>query len=262
MIEKFSNFTILFFIMLLLSVHGTAGAACSDDPVTIQNVRITSPDMENPVKFSVFIPPCYDERISEGYPVIYLLHGQNMDESVWQNMGLQTIMQEGQSDMTLPRFIIVTIQEDNYLQELFYSKFDKAIVETIIPWIDSNYNTCSDRTCRAIGGISRGALWAEKIAFSNLDLFGAVGLHSIPGTVFDDQSLQVLIKKQFDENCLLRVYIDVGSEDDYRHEGRAFSDQLNFFGYSHIRLVNPGGHDEAYWSSQLLNYLIWYSEKW
>jgi enterochelin esterase-like enzyme len=231
-------------------------------PVKIQNVQMTSPVMAHPVRFSIYIPPCYDDRITDGYPVIYLIHGQNMDNSVWQKMGLQDKMQDGFARMILPHFLVVTIQEDNFLEDIYLSKLDTAILETIIPWIDENYNTCTDRTCRAIGGISRGALWAEKMAFSNPEVFGSVGLHSIPGTFFDDQSLQVLIKNHIQNNLILRVYIDVGSEDNYRHKGRIFSDQLNYYGYSNIRIINPGGHDENYWSSQLLNYLIWYSENW
>ena len=251
-----------FFFLLFLCDFIPGIASCSDMPVKIQNVQMTSPVMADPVRFSIYIPPCYDERITNGYPVIYLIHGQNMDNSVWQKMGLQNIMRDGFASMILPHFFVVTIQEDNFLEDIYLSKLDTAILETIIPWVDENYNTCTDRTCRAIGGISRGALWAEKMAFSNPEIFGLVGLHSIPGTFFDDQSLQVLIKNHIQKNLMLRVYIDVGNNDNYRHNGRIFSDQLNYYGYSNIRIINPGGHDENYWSSQLLNYLIWYSENW
>jgi enterochelin esterase-like enzyme len=121
-------------------------------PVKIQNVQMTSPVMAHPVRFSIYIPPCYDDRITDGYPVIYLIHGQNMDNSVWQKMGLQDKMQDGFARMILPHFLVVTIQEDNFLEDIYLSKLDTAILETIIPWIDENYNTCTDRTCRAIGG--------------------------------------------------------------------------------------------------------------
>ncbi len=235
-------------------------ASCSDEIPTIKKISLSATDSQAKISFSVYQPACYDKRISGGYPVIYLLHGQNMDQTIWEALDLPEQMRAGMSAMSLPRFLIVTIQEDEYLQEIYYSQFGQTILETIIPWVDANYHTCAKRQCRAIGGISRGALWAEKIAFEHPELFGSVGLHSIPGTIFDDQTLKELIRNQ-KENTL-RVYIDTGSEDSYRHDGRAVSDQLNFLGYSHTRLVNPGNHDEEYWRTQIPEYLRWYCENW
>lgn len=261
------HLTILLLLAALSGIFRTtipAGASCSDEIPIIKKVSFSAADSQAKISFSVYQPACYDERIRGGYPVLYLLHGQNMDQDTWQELSLPEQMRDGMADLSLPGFLIVTVQEDDYLQEIYYSEFDDLILNSIIPWVDANYHTCSNRECRAIGGISRGALWAEKIAFEHSDLFGAVGLHSIPGTIFDDQTLKVLVRDQLEKKPqeTLRIYIDTGSEDAYRHDGRAVSDQLNFLGYPHTRVVNPGGHDNDYWRAQIPQYIRWYSEAW
>ena len=37
------------------------------------------------------IPPCMDDRIIGGYPVVYMFHGQDMGLEIWQEMGTAEI---------------------------------------------------------------------------------------------------------------------------------------------------------------------------
>ena len=138
-----------------------------------------------------------------------------MDESVWDNLHLSEDLQAGWKDLTLPYFLVITIREEENLQDLFYSDFDRAILESVIPWVDQTYHTCTDPSCRAIAGMSRGALWAADIAFNHPDIFGSVGLLSLPGSPFDDQTVHVLITQMKQKNGSLRVLIDSGCEDAY-----------------------------------------------
>ena len=256
-----SGKTLLLVLMLLFATINVQAESCSEMSVRIENFSIFTEALNRRIEFSVFVPPCMDKRMLDGYPVLYLLHGQDMGRSVWQEMGLQDVLKDGINDGELPLFLVVTPQEDNYLASLFDSGYGRALIESLLPWVDAHYNTCTRRECRAVGGISRGALWAEMMAFEYPDLFASLGLHSMPGTIYDDQSLYALAARQT-ESEKLRIRMDVGNQDNYRHEGEKAADQLNFIGYEFVRLVNKGGHDLAYWSSQLPDALRWYSENW
>ncbi len=44
-----------------------------------------------PVKFSLYLPPCYEQKSSTRYPVLYLLHGQTYDNHQWIHLGLPEV---------------------------------------------------------------------------------------------------------------------------------------------------------------------------
>ena len=256
----------MFLLLLLLSLLGTVLSAvsaetCSEQPVKIEHHTVYSEPLNGDLTFDVYIPPCMDERISGGYPVVYLFHGQDMDLGIWEDLNTASIMRETINSEELPLFLLVVPQEDHYLLSLSLSGFGDAVLDTLIPLIDDNFNTCTKRECRAIGGLSRGALWAEKIAFENPFLFGSVALMSMPGTFIDDQSIYYLAENHKPDN-LLRIRIDVGSEDNYRHEAIKAASQLNYIGYLYEYTMKPGDHDQAYWSSMLPELFVWFSEGW
>lgn len=252
---------ILLTLLLLLLSAPAAAQNCDERPVRIVSETFFSETLNRDLSYSVYIPACLDERMTEGYPVLYLLHGQDMDESVWQEMGLDEAIRAGLAAGELPLFYTVVPREENYLDSLFLSAFEDAVIAELIPRVDETLNTCTSRDCRAIGGISRGALWAEKIAFDHPALFASLGLHSMPGTVYDDQVLYFLTQDQSPEE-FLRIRMDSGREDNYRHESIRASQQLNFIGYEHEYVLRPGGHDPDYWRARLPESLKWYAEKW
>ncbi len=251
-------------MLLYTSAFGPSSAAaesCTRQRVAVEHHSVFAEALNEDLKFDVYIPPCMDDRIAGGYPVIYMFHGQDMDIRIWSKLKTRTIMRNEINSGELPLFLLVVPQEEHYLLSLSLSGFGDAVLDTLIPWVDEHYNTCTDRRCRGIAGLSRGALWAEKIAFENPDTFGSVGLLSMPGTIIDDQSIYYLAEKHKPDN-LLRVRFDVGADDNYRHEAIRASQQLNYIGYPHQYTVQPGAHDAEYWRSMLPDYFLWFSRGW
>ncbi len=245
---------LFFAIILLITLVGSCSAeSCGESPVGVEHYEIFSEALNENIQFDVYTPACMDERIIGGYPVLYLLHGQDMGIEVWQEMGLAESMAEAIDEYELPLFLTVVPQEDDYLLSMSLSEFGNAILETVIPFIDSHYNTDATREGRAIGGISRGALWAEKLAFENPETFAALGMHSAPGTPFDDQTLYYIAQDLTPETTP-RVIMDIGSEDYYRMDANKAAEQLSYAGLTYDFVVRPGTHDTAYWQSQLPEY--------
>ncbi len=249
----------LFFVLLLIfsAVGSCAAESCGELPVVIEHYEIFSEALNDDIQFDVYIPACADERIIGGYPVLYLLHGQDMGIEVWKEIKLAESMAQAIEENDLPLFLTVVPQEDDYLLSMSISEFGNALLETVIPFIESHYNAAATREGRAIGGISRGALWAEKLAFENPETFGTLGMHSAPGTPFDDQTLYYITKELTPELCP-RIRMDIGSEDQYRMDANKAAEQLSYAGIIYDFAVRFGAHDKAYWQSQLPEYFNWY----
>ena len=176
-------------------------------------------------------------------------------------MNMGQIMRDTINREGLPLFLVVTPQEDQYLLGFSLSGYEEAIIDELLPWIDGHYNTCTARECRGIGGLSRGSLWAEMIAFEHPELFGSLAMLSMPGTIMDDQRIHYLAERHKPDQ-MLRVRIDVGSEDNYRHDANKASSQLTFIGYPYEYSIQPGSHDTEYWQSRLSDYFVWFNEGW
>ena len=84
-----------------------------------------------------------------------------MDESVWDNLHLSEDLQAGWKDLTHRIFWSSQFGKKK-IYKIFYSDFDRAILESVIPWVDQTYHTCTDPSCRAIAGMSAG-LFGQRI---------------------------------------------------------------------------------------------------
>lgn len=248
-------------VLLALSFGGAWAQSCSQQPVRVEHQSLYSEILYGDLLFDVYVPPCMDERILGGYPVIYLFHGQDMDIGIWQKMDMSRIIRDAVNEAELPLFLTVVPQEDQFLLSPSLSGFAEAVMTELIPWIDAHYNTAADRRYRAVGGLSRGALWAEKIAFENPDSFCALAMLSMPGTWLDDQSLYFLAEKHKPDN-LLRIRLDSGNEDRYRQEAARVSSRLTIIGYPYEYYIQPGEHNAPYWQSRLSDLFIWFCEGW
>lgn len=125
----------------------------------------------------VYTPPGYtltDER----YPVVYLQHGGNGNETSWTNGDhVNFIMDNLIAEGKVKPFIIV--MNNNMIRyhrsDIVDLCFEDSLVNSCIPHIDSTYRTKTDKWNRAIGGVSMGSMMTNDIAFHHPELFGSVG---------------------------------------------------------------------------------------
>ena len=257
---KFYKYIVIIIFLFGIGFEKAFSQSCSEQPVRVEHYSMEVEELYSELIFDIYIPACIDDRIIGGYPVIYLLHGQDMGIEIWQEMEMDNVIRDTIRRQDIPLFYTVVPQENQYLLSLSLSAYDEAILHYLIPWIDENFNTCTERRCRSIGGLSRGALWAEKIAFENPTIFGSLGMISMPGTITDDQSMFYLTEKHKPDN-LLRIRMDTGSEDNYRHEGSKAASQLTYVGYPYEYYIQPGKHDTNYWRDRLSDLFVWFTEE-
>lgn len=217
--------------------------------------------LNDTLAFTVYLPPCYDPQPAEPYAVIYLLHGQQQDGPFWQELGIQVAADDLILNRQRQPFIIIMPVEEYYFRSPENNSYPNAILTELLPWVEQNLPVCSTRDCRAIGGVSRGAAWAVRLAFANPGTFSALGAHSLPLFNGDLEVLPQWIKAILSEE-LPRIYADVGNTDPAVKDAYDFEEALNALGVEHEWHLNSGRHNDEYWKTQLPAYLDWYTRLW
>ena len=212
------------------------------------------------LRYLLYLPPCYHENLTEGYPVTYLLHGLSYAQDQWVRLGVAEQMDALISEGRIAPFIIVMPTEARF-QPPLNSAFADALVQELIPFVDQQYRTLPERAYRAIGGLSRGAAWAVHLGFEHPHLFSRVGAHSLPLFEVDGGRLDGWLAATPDTG-LPDFFIDIGRSDPERWSAQNFADRLNAHHIPHTWYLFNGGHTEAYWSTHLELYLHWYAQDW
>ena len=212
--------------------------------------------------YRIYLPPCYDELPDQRYPVLYLIHGQSFTDDQWERLGAPEIAGRLAASGELPTFIIA-MPRDRLWLEPAEDPFGQAVVEVLIPYVDSNYRTLPERAARAVGGLSRGGAWALHLGLSYWETFGAVGMHS--GFAFQSDISHV--KRWLDAiplEQMPRFYLDVSDNDrpEIAQSAAWFERLLTARGIPHEWYLFPGYHEEAYWSAHVEQYLRWYAQEW
>jgi enterochelin esterase-like enzyme len=222
--------------------------------------------MGEQVAYLVHLPPCYDQFIDRAFPALYLFHGWPLDEHHWLNLGVDVWADDYCSRSLTGPFIIVMPGVGS--QGLFVNSsggsnsFEGMVVDELVPHIDNSYRTWQSPEARAVGGISRGGVWAIEIALRHQDLFGIVGGHSPalalnrPLPQYDPFRLVV------EDAGILRFYLNAGDRDWARAGTIKFRDLLIELDIPVTYDLHEGGHVDALWSSGMGDYLLFYAATW
>ena len=210
-------------------------------------------------RLTVYTPPGYDKNQSARYPVLYLFHGANADENAWYRLGranliLDNLLAAG----TIKPFIVVMpfgygvlpggLQADNT------AKFSKDLIDDVIPYIDDSYRTISNRTNRAIVGLSMGGGQALNIGLSNIDLFSYVGGFSaaIGNAASFPKTYANLTANAGQVNSKLKLlWIGCGTEDSLFGASKNFSEWLTAGNIKHTFRETGGAHTWMVWRRYL-----------
>ena len=138
----------------------------------------------------VYTPPGYDKDTKTRYPVLFLQHGAGENETGWTRQGraqfiLDNLIAAGKAK---PMIVVMErgyttpdtpdIRQQNMLAA--FGKFQKVVVDDLIPTIDGAYRTIPDREHRAMAGLSMGGMQTLFITSHHLDKFAYIASLSGP----------------------------------------------------------------------------------
>lgn len=235
---------------------------CRQRQGRIQQDQVSTDFLRYPIDFRVYLPPCYDQEPDRRYPVLYLLHGQSYNDDQWERLGADEAANELIYHGEASPFIIVMPRYRIWYQPDEHN-FGVALVEVLIPLVDSSYRTLPDRQNRAIGGLSMGAAWALHLGLSQWELFGVIGLHSLALFSIDSPRIPGWLDS-IPTPQLPRIYIDIGDKDTKALIDSTiwFEETLTKKNIPHEWYLFSGYHEEKYWQEHTRQYLRWYTQDW
>jgi enterochelin esterase-like enzyme len=274
---------------------GTVTAAPSATPAfaagAIEHVAVSSAALERSMPAAVYLPPGYLPQ--SRYPVLYLFYGYggNVDSyfDAWLAIN-RTADRLIAAQAIEPLIIVVPDYANSFGVNTTVAQaansaggsigpYEDYLIKELMPFIDSRYSTDARRERRYVGGISMGGFAALHLGLRHTAMFSKVGGHSAAlwnYSGFDQffgqrdwlyatpelraQRDPLLLAATADLNGV-RFYLDVGNGDRLYTEVDAMYQALQARGADVQMRSASGGHDGAYWGSQLENYLLFYSRK-
>lgn len=211
-------------------------------------------------RVTVYTPPGYDAPGSEArLPVLYLFHGANADESAWIRLGRANLILDNLNAAgKIKPFIVVMpfgygVDPNGGPQAENTTRFAKDLIEDVIPYIQSRYRASTDRTKRAIVGLSMGGGEALTIGLNHLDLFSHVGGFSaaIGQSAGFPKTFAGLIADPDANKKLRLLWVGCGTEDSLLAPNKGFSEFLTANNVKHTFKQSGGAHTWMVWRRYL-----------
>jgi enterochelin esterase-like enzyme len=131
---------------------------------------------------NVYVPAEYEKNPNKKYPVLYLVHGWGEDENGWSVQGHMANIMDNliAAKKAVPMIIVMPsgdIKTNSDVRSAAGNITD-IFVKDMIPFIDKNFRTYTDRDHRAMAGLSRGGAQTTATVFANTDKFAWIGTFS------------------------------------------------------------------------------------
>jgi enterochelin esterase-like enzyme len=241
----------------------TETAGHVDQRTFLSNVLAVSQPVQ---RYLVYTPACYRYTTTR-YPVVYLLHGAQTDETQWQSVGVFLQADRLIASHTIAPTVIVL--PDGIWGMGSYgaspTPFDQFLLGEVLPAVEQDYRVLGDAAHRALGGISRGGEWALIEGGLHPELFGKVGGNSPavgpPGSP-NAYLVSLYQRAPAAQSGTQQLWLDVGQQDSLVGPVTSLHEAFDAAGIEHQFHVQPGSHDRAYWASQTAAYLRFYTAGW
>jgi enterochelin esterase family protein len=227
----------------------------------------------------VYTPPDYEKNTSARYPVLYLQHGMGEDETGWSVQGRANLILDNliAEKKAVPMIIVM---DRGYASRADRSStpnpgrpqggpggisaFEEVLIKEIIPMIDATYRTLSDRSHRAMAGLSMGANQTIQITMNNLNLFSYIGGFS--GTSNYPSSAEIdpvtFMNGKFSDGKALNekinlFWLGLGTKEPDPFPGSvgAFRNMLEKTGVKYVYYESPGtAHEWLTWRRSLYRF--------
>ena len=208
----------------------------------------------------VYLPPGYSSE--KKYPVLYLLHGIGGDENEWlgcafPNVILDNLLADGKAT---PMIIVLpngrALADDRAIGNPFtpekaagFAKFERDLLDHLIPAVEAKYSTYKDREHRALAGLSMGGGQTLNFGLTHLDTFAWIGAFSAAPNTKEPAEL-------IPDPAALRkkaklLYLSCGNKDGLINFSQGMHRFLKEHDIPHVWNVDDHGHDPETWASNL-----------
>jgi S-formylglutathione hydrolase FrmB len=240
---------------------------------------VMSKSMNKSISNIVIIPDSYATQ-KESFSVLYLLHGAGGDHTNWLTKvpAIKSYADQYNMIIVCPDGSPNSWYFDSPVDETM--KYETYLSEELIDIIDKKYNTSTEKSGRAITGLSMGGHGAFYLAFKHQDIWGAAG--SMSGGVdirpfpnnwglserlgsysenkanWEENTVINLVYKLKGEN--LKLIFDCGTSDFFYGVNQRFHEKLLERNIPHDYTERPGNHNWDYWSNSIKYHLLFFND--
>ncbi|HWV58508.1 MAG TPA: alpha/beta hydrolase-fold protein [Longimicrobiales bacterium] len=227
----------------------------------VETVEYESKSVGTTRRALVYTPPNFDPN--QRYPVLYLLHGIGDDETSWQEKGnagtiLDNLLADG---LMVPMIVVMPngraqpndrVEGNGMASAPAFARFDRDLIDDLIPFIEARYPTRTDREGRALAGLSMGGGQSFNFGLSNLELFAWIGGFSSapnlmpPAELIPDPARVAQMVKL--------LWVSCGDRDGLFNNSRNLHVYLRDNNVPHIWHVDSGGHTWPVWTNDLYHF--------
>ena len=217
----------------------------------------------------VYTPPAYEQNPDKRYPVMYIQHGGGENEMGWFWQGklnyiADNLLAEGKcKEMIIvccAGYSIKRLENGNCLN----LDYTDAMINEIVPFIDSKYRTIADREYRAMAGLSMGGGQARIIAHRHPEVFANLGQFSCGGgfvvkgdSLYGPADYSELFATPEHYNSLMKLtFITCGTEDPRDAYTSVQVKELADQGYNVEYHTYPGDHEWNAWRPAARDFMM------
>lgn len=215
----------------------------------------------------LYTPPGYDARQEEKYPVLYILHGGGEDQTGWATQGKTDLIIDNLIAAKKTSPMLVVMMDGNLgsggfagFGEQSLRMFENELLQSVIPFIETNYRVATEPNKRALAGLSMGGLQTLYAGIKNTDKFSYLGVFSSgwwanQPALSDPQYDFMKANASTINSNLKSFWIAMGGKEDIAHNNCKIMmskfDEMNIkYQYSEY----PGGHTWPVWRNNLFNF--------
>ena len=243
---------------------------------------VKSTILARPVRYCAFLPESFDQDKTRRYPVLYYLHGLGDNEQSLLNLGGWDLIEELRRQGKIGDFVVLAPSGGHtfYLNSADGKlRYEDFLTQEFMPQMEKKYRVKGGRATRGITGVSMGGYGALRLAFKYPQQFAAVSAQmpaliaeippnfaaggagspaSMLGDIFGSPFNQAFFERNnvfryaktdpAAELKRMKIYFDVGSNDDYGFEQGAQKLHLllDSRGIANEFHVYPGRHEPQF----------------
>lgn len=211
----------------------------------VQSLMLSSKAWGKEMKINIYLPPGFKK--GQAYPVLLLLHGQNMDADQWLKTGvINRYMDNLLASKTIEPFVVVMPSSEG----INYTGQSEAFITEELPaWLKKTYGLKPGPDAFGVAGMSMGGFGAFHLPSTHPDLFG-FGF-ALSGYYSADY-IKALPKRS---SLPFKFLMLCGSEDWLVATNRGMAAALKAQGASFYYRENKGAHTFHYWGTYTVEML-------
>lgn len=221
-------------------------------------------------RMHIYTPPGYEAGGTQKYPLFYLLHGAGDSDDSWTSAGRANLILDNliADKKAKPMIVVMPAGHTSQVQggggrgpavagaPAPRDEFLEDFTTDIMPYVEKNYRTMTDRAHRAIAGLSMGGSQTMNIAFSHLDKFAYIGVFS--SGILGGGGPEIWEKNHLDnlDHAALKkgtkeVWFSTGADDGLITNSKATVELLKKHGFDATFKESSGAHTWINWRNYL-----------